>query len=86
MQNELAKFGAKITEPTFGELAWDGNFESDKIQKNMLIKTYHDHRMALAFAPMSMVVSEFEIDDPMVVTKSYPGYWNDLKKAGFKVL
>lgn len=86
LQNELAKFGAKITEPTFGELAWDGNFESDKIQKNMLIKTYHDHRMALAFAPMSMVVSEFEIDDPMVVTKSYPGYWNDLKKAGFKVL
>lgn len=44
--------------------------------------SYDDHRMAMAFAPLAMVAS-IEIDTPEVVNKSYPGYWNDYKKAGF---
>ena len=41
--------------------------------------------MALAFAPTAMAIPEIIIEDPQVITKSYPGYWNDLKKLGFSI-
>jgi len=85
LQNELAKFGAKIAEPGHGELAWDGKINSNSIVENPLIETYHDHRMALAFAPMALQGFNIQINDPMVITKSYPGFWDDLKNAGFSV-
>lgn len=85
LQNELAKFGAALTEPSAGELAWDGNFDSAAEGKIPLIKTYHDHRMALAFAPLALAGFKMEMDDPMVVTKSYPSFWKDLKKIGFQI-
>ncbi len=50
-----------------------------------MIETYHDHRMALAFAPMALAGYKLQINDAMVVTKSYPDFWNDLKKVGFNV-
>ncbi|NQU51498.1 MAG: 3-phosphoshikimate 1-carboxyvinyltransferase [Bacteroidetes bacterium] len=85
LQNELAKFGAELTEPKHGELAWDGEINSTLKEDNPNIKTYHDHRMALAFAPMALSGIQLQIDDPMVVTKSYPGFWEDLKTVGFEV-
>lgn len=51
--------------------------------KNLKIKTYKDHRMAMAFAPLALVFGEVIIENPDVVEKSYPHYWDDLKKAGF---
>ncbi len=48
--------------------------------------TYHDHRMAMAFAPLAMKIPQgVIIEDPMVVTKSYPAYWDDLKQLGFSI-
>lgn len=85
LQNELAKFGATITEPEFGELAWDGTVDMEQQEENPIIRTYHDHRMALAFAPMALAGYNMQIDDPMVVTKSYPGFWEDLKQVGFSI-
>ena len=84
LKNELAKFGAQLTEPAPGELKWDGTFP---LEKHLLpeIETYHDHRMALAFAPACLSNGSIAIFDPMVVAKSYPGYWEDLKKVGFEV-
>jgi 3-phosphoshikimate 1-carboxyvinyltransferase len=84
LQDELAKFGALITEPAHGELKWDGTFTLEK-QVVPEIETYHDHRMAMAFAPACLIVGPIAILDPMVVTKSYPGYWDDLKKVGFDI-
>ena len=84
LQDELAKFGAKIDEPTHGELKWDGTFPVEK-QTVPEIETYHDHRMAMAFAPACQTFGSVQILDPMVVTKSYPGFWDDLKKVGFVV-
>ncbi|MFZ5552278.1 MAG: 3-phosphoshikimate 1-carboxyvinyltransferase [Bacteroidota bacterium] len=49
------------------------------------ISTYHDHRMALAFAPLSLKCAEISIENPGVVEKSYPLWWNDLSKAGFHI-
>jgi len=84
LQDELGKFGAQLTEPAIGDLKWDGTFPLEK-QFLPEIETYHDHRMALAYAPACMALGQIAILDPMVVTKSYPGYWDDLKKVGFKV-
>lgn len=84
LQDELAKFGAQITEPAHGELSWDGTFPLEK-QAIPEIETYHDHRMALAFAPACQVYGPVAILDPMVITKSYPNYWEDLKKVGFVI-
>ncbi|QIA09541.1 3-phosphoshikimate 1-carboxyvinyltransferase [Draconibacterium halophilum] len=85
LQNELAKFGVSITEPEHGELAWEGKIDQEQREENPIIRTYHDHRMALAFAPMALAGFNMQIDDPMVVTKSYPGFWDDLEKIGFKI-
>jgi len=85
LQNELEKFGARLEEPANGELAWDGKFDTEIMYKNPRINTYHDHRMALAFAPMALAGLPMEIEDPMVITKSYPGFWEDLKKIGFEI-
>ncbi|RLD99398.1 MAG: 3-phosphoshikimate 1-carboxyvinyltransferase, partial [Bacteroidetes bacterium] len=49
------------------------------------IRTYHDHRMAMAFAPLAIPLGKISIEDPGVVSKSYPGYWKDLEKAGFGI-
>ncbi|HCY43636.1 MAG TPA: 3-phosphoshikimate 1-carboxyvinyltransferase [Prolixibacteraceae bacterium] len=84
LQDELAKFGARITEPAHGELKWDGTFPLEK-QTVPEIETYHDHRMALAFAPACQIYGPVAILDPMVITKSYPGFWDDLKRVGFEV-
>jgi len=85
LQNELAKLGAVLTEPQEGELSWDGTIRPEFIQQQPVIETYHDHRMALAFAPLALTGKGIRISDPMVVTKSYPGFWQELSGAGFDI-
>jgi 3-phosphoshikimate 1-carboxyvinyltransferase len=85
LQLEWIKYGVVLTEPQSGKLAWDGTFDTSLEIKSPVINTYHDHRMALAFAPAAMVFPEIIIDDPQVITKSYPQYWDDLKNVGFSV-
>lgn len=85
LYNELAKFGATLTEPADGELEWNGRMDTETKEKYPVIETYHDHRMALAFAPMALAGFKLQIDDPMVITKSYPKFWEDLKSVGFLV-
>lgn len=53
------------------------------INENCTIATYHDHRMAMAFAPLGLCVP-IVIEDAVVVSKSYPDFWEDLKTLGFK--
>ena len=85
LQVELMKFGAVLTEPSNGQLAWDGTFDPSLEIQHPVIMTYHDHRMALAFAPAAMAYTEITIDNPSVITKSYPQYWDDLKNLGFTI-
>jgi 3-phosphoshikimate 1-carboxyvinyltransferase len=49
------------------------------------VNTYHDHRVAMSFAPLSLKTGVLMIDDPMVVKKSYPGFWDDLVRMGFDI-
>ncbi len=48
--------------------------------------THADHRMVMAGLMLSMLIGEIEIDHPWCVTKSYPGFWNDARMAGWSVL
>ncbi|MGF7138278.1 3-phosphoshikimate 1-carboxyvinyltransferase [Roseimarinus sediminis] len=82
---ELAKLGAALYEPKHGELAWDGKLDEAKLKAKVEIDTYHDHRMALAFAPLALCKGDITINDPMVVTKSYPAFWHHLEQVGLKV-
>ena len=79
MKNELKKIGCDFYE--------EGNYwilekRSREIDDELSIDTYKDHRMAMAFAPLASKKSII-INDPDVVVKSYPTYWEDLKKVGF---
>jgi len=85
LQNECAKLGATLTEPQHGEIAWSGELDEKAIKMGAVIETYHDHRMALAFTPAALVYDNLKIADPMVVTKSYPSFYEDLKKVGFSI-
>lgn len=80
MKNELEKFGA-IVEVTDESLFLipPVNIQIPKTP----IETYHDHRMAMSIAPLSLVCGSFEIKDPDVVNKSYAAFWDDLQEAGF---
>jgi 3-phosphoshikimate 1-carboxyvinyltransferase len=81
LQNELLKFNARLNE--LGE-GWFEVVPSVQIPSQVQIETYDDHRMAMAFAPLAFV-ADLDILEPHVVRKSYPGYWDDLKKAGFEI-
>lgn len=80
LKNELSKLGAIIT-VTNDSLTLE---PSEKINENISIKTYQDHRMALAFAPLALRVPII-IEDAEVVSKSYPTFWEDLKSVGFQI-
>jgi 3-phosphoshikimate 1-carboxyvinyltransferase len=77
---ELTKLGANIT-ITNDSLTITS---SSKINNQVAIKTYQDHRMAMAFAPLALKTN-IVIEEAEVVSKSFPTFWEDLKKIGFKI-
>ncbi|MBS1549781.1 MAG: 3-phosphoshikimate 1-carboxyvinyltransferase [Bacteroidetes bacterium] len=74
LQNELAKLGCKteITEHSIRSLCFD------KTNRPIRIATYQDHRMAMSFAPFCFI-QDIEIEEPEVVSKSYPDFWKDFE-------
>lgn len=74
---ELAKFGYQLHEPQHGQLAWDGT-QVPVSSEVPSVKTYEDHRMAMAFAPLALT-QPIIIEEPNVVSKSYPRFWEDLE-------
>jgi len=78
LKAELTKLGAKVT-VTNESLTLE---PSENINPNISIKTYQDHRMAMAFAPLALKVP-IVIEEAEVVSKSYPTFWDDLKSMGF---
>ena len=57
---------------------------SSEINKNIAIKTYNDHRMAMAFAPLALLVP-IKILNAEVVTKSYQKFWDDMQQIGINI-
>jgi 3-phosphoshikimate 1-carboxyvinyltransferase len=81
LDNELTKLGASIR-------VTDDSLHLEARKKHILpdvaIDTYHDHRMAMAFAPLGLCVP-IHINDAAVVSKSYPSFYEDLESLGFLV-
>ena len=83
LKTEMRKLGYVIHDANDSELYWDGERCEPNLEVG--IDTYEDHRMALAFAPYAMKTSGLIINNPQVVTKSYPKFWDDLKSSGFEI-
>ena len=83
LKKEMRKLGYVISDGDGSELIWDGTRCTP--DTDIIIDTYEDHRMALAFAPVALKLGSIKINNPQVVTKSYPRFWDDLKKAGFGI-
>lgn len=80
LQNELRKIGADLTES-------DNHWElvpTSSLPQKASFDTYKDHRMAMAFAPLATLM-EVEIENPAVVRKSYPRFWDDMSALGFAI-
>jgi len=77
---ELGKFQVEV-ESGPDWLGVKGGFEPRAVK----IHTYEDHRMAMAFGPLVMVAPEISFDDPSVVAKSYPEFWQHIEEAGIRV-
>ena len=79
---EMRKLGYILRESEGSILSWEG----ERCERTYeAIDTYEDHRMAMAFAPACLVLPDIYINDPHVITKSYPRYWEDLQIAGFTI-
>ena len=79
LQTELQKIGAELVEVDPNQ-----RYEIRQLAHNVPsvphIRTYDDHRMAMAFAPVAMQ-REIKIDEPGVVAKSYPSFWDDMARV-----
>ena len=80
LQNELEKLGGQVSITDESLTLKPAN----NIRSGIKIKTYQDHRMAMAFAPLALKVPVI-IEDAAVVSKSYPSFWEDLKAIGFQM-
>ena len=80
--NEMSKLGYVLEESDGSVLSWEGKRCERSTEA---IDTYEDHRMAMAFAPASLVLPNININNPQVVSKSYPRYWDNLQQAGFTI-
>ncbi|MBO6012049.1 MAG: 3-phosphoshikimate 1-carboxyvinyltransferase [Bacteroidales bacterium] len=100
LHDELYKFGVNIHIVGDDEAVWDCNYENYEkkgdstddlvyVEPPIVVRTYKDHRMAMAFAPLAFMASDLAladavyIDDPAVVSKSYPDFWKHLEKMCF---
>ena len=83
MKKEMRKLGYVLRDINQSELVWDGERCEPELEAG--IDTYEDHRMALAFAPAALCIEGLRINNPQVVTKSYPKFWEDIKAAGFGI-
>lgn len=80
LKTEIEKFGTQVA-------ITNNSLTISKVEPlvpNVIVETYHDHRMAMAFAPLALKVG-FNILEADVVSKSYPDFWNDLKNIGVNV-
>lgn len=84
LKRELYKLGYLLRDTNDSILEWTG--ERVTAEQYPVIATYEDHRMAMSFAPLALLRGDgIEIANPEVVSKSYPGFWDDLRSAGFVI-
>jgi 3-phosphoshikimate 1-carboxyvinyltransferase len=87
LKTEFEKFGITAETYTTGNLIPALEITGPRIAcpSSLKINTYGDHRMAMTFAPIA-ILNSICVESPEVVTKSYPGFWNDLVSLGFEIV
>ena len=86
LKRELAKLGFVLEDRHDSELLWTGMRSEPKSADEIAIDTYEDHRMAMAFAPVALRDGSIRVNNPQVVSKSYPRFWDDLRTVGFEIV
>jgi len=81
LKKEFMRLGVDDIITSDNKIYFNGN---QKLNNNIKISTYQDHRMALSFAPLAVII-DISIESPNVVSKSFPDYWEVLKTLGFKI-
>ncbi|MFN5184002.1 MAG: 3-phosphoshikimate 1-carboxyvinyltransferase [Bacteroidota bacterium] len=84
LKNELKKINVEL------EISDSNTFniyphKSDFVRSDIVIQTYNDHRMAMCFAPLCLIHSGITIENPSVVSKSFPNFWNEIQKTGIRL-
>ncbi len=82
LKNEIEKFHVDRVSISEDSIKLVNN---SQLKPNVIIETYDDHRMAMSFAPLSLI-TPIKIVKPDVVTKSYRNFWSDLKSLGFDII
>lgn len=90
LKKELKKIGTEVEILSDSSIkiippAVNVTLSEDEGQQPVTINTYEDHRMAMAFASLAMKIDKITIEQPDVVKKSYPDFWEDMKKLGFEI-
>ena len=87
LQNELGKLGYNLHAEGNDTLYWTGEKRQEITNLDSIgIDTYDDHRMAMAFAPIALKRGRITINNPEVVSKSYPNFWENLMEVGFNLV
>lgn len=88
LKNEYKKLGLNLEPDSPADLVPKIEFINPqfKASNDFRIDTYGDHRMAMTFAPLSMKLGAIRIENPDVVSKSYPQYWEHLSSLGFEIV
>ena len=81
LQQELAKFSVQISIDKQSIRIGSASLQTPDAS----LASYNDHRMAMCLAPLALKTEGLIIQDVGVVDKSYPTFWEDLKKVGFKI-
>jgi len=81
LKKEIQKFDVDRVKVSDQSITLKNN---SKLKSGITIDTYNDHRMAMSFAPLSLI-NPLMINNPEVVSKSYSNFWNDLKSVGFNI-
>lgn len=79
---EMAKL--KVHIEVEGNRVMRCNHPKPDFSRTLIVETYKDHRMAMAFAPLVFKVYKLAIRNPSVVEKSYPTFWRDVREAGIQ--
>jgi 3-phosphoshikimate 1-carboxyvinyltransferase len=83
LRNELTKLGYGV-DVIDNEIFLSGTIFINKHDHNqVVVKCYDDHRMAMSFSTLALLRDNICIEEPEVVKKSYPGFWDDMALAGF---
>lgn len=83
LKKEFAKLGFLLEDRNDNELLWNG--ERCHPTPDAALDTYEDHRMAMSLAPCALRLGALRINNPEVVSKSYPHFWQDLRQANFRI-